>query len=214
MAFPARWVNTSLKDYSNWKKNKWSTQGKRQLWLHWPNFPFFSPCTHAFLRIKKVDFMHKLNGVFPLLLSSNLSVLRSFLLKTLVFEPNILIKLSKIYDFLSKLHSALWKHFCFTEKLQGWAFPPPPKYFFFCDLNFREKSRRVAVHQSDPTLAFLRDGELALQSHLTRQVGSVLITNRLTEQSPSYGGIWRWLRLPWHQSKRQLFASPKFPLLL
>lgn len=118
-----------------------------------------------------------------------------------------------------KLRELAWKLYCQKKIcqavsqriLQGWAFPPPPKYFFFCDLNFREKSRRVAVHQPDPTLALLRDGELALQSYLTRQVGSVLITNRLTEQSPSYVGIWRWLSLPWHQSKRQLFAPPNFP---
>lgn len=45
------------------------------------------------------------------------------------------------------------------------------------------------MHQSGPTLALLRGGEQALQSYPALQAGSVLITNRLTEQSPSYVGI-------------------------
>lgn len=150
-----------------------------------------------------------MNRVSPPLLFSCLSAqgdttLRSRLLKMLVFQPKIATKLSKIYYFLNKLRIVLWTHFCLTEKLRGWALlPTPPKYFLYCALNFRERCRRVAVHQPGPTLALLRGGEQALQSYPAWQVGSVLITNRLTSQSPSYVGIWRWLRLPWHHSKRQ-----------
>lgn len=163
----------------------------RQLWAYRPNFPLSFSCKFANNQIKIWGLCVKGNFVsLPSwsLWHSHLSVQGGVALSEAAYwKLQYCLSLILRPSCLNYMTSWIAAHSSLTAFLPhrdvtgvGSAPPAHPKCFLYCDLNFRESSGRVAVHQSDPMLALLRGGEQALQSYPAWQVGSVLITNRLT----------------------------------